>query len=122
MPERCNANLFEALIGQVTQNIEINIILGKALSVLLETELFEPIRNLLHRRLYGFDAIRSGPACREVYQRSPISNSPGRRARHAESARLGIWFGSPLMSALGQSRHLAISNQCALYPRKRTSP
>src|SRR6516225_4889035 len=49
MPERCNANLFEVLIGQVTQNIEINIILGKALSVLPETELFEPVQNLLHR-------------------------------------------------------------------------
>jgi hypothetical protein len=51
MPKRCNANLFEVLIGQVTQNIEINIILGKALSVLPETELFEPIRNLLHGRI-----------------------------------------------------------------------
>ena len=40
----------------------------------------------------------------EVYQHSPISNSPGRRAGHAESARLGIWFGSPLMSALGQQQ------------------
>jgi hypothetical protein len=38
------------LISQDTQNIEINIILGKALSVLPETELSEPVRNLLHRR------------------------------------------------------------------------
>jgi hypothetical protein len=51
MPERRDADLFEILIGQFTQNIEINIILGKALSVLPETELFEPVRNLLHRRL-----------------------------------------------------------------------
>src|SRR6516162_5784541 len=50
MPERRDANLFEILIDQVTQNIEINIILGKALRVLPETELSEPVRNLLHRR------------------------------------------------------------------------
>jgi hypothetical protein len=49
MPERRDTNLFEILIGQVTQNLEVNIILGKALSVLPETELFEPVRNLLHR-------------------------------------------------------------------------
>src|SRR5215469_8394824 len=50
MPERRDTNLFEILIGQVTQNLEVNIILGKALSVLPEPELFEPVRNLLHRR------------------------------------------------------------------------
>src|SRR6516165_4683543 len=78
MPERRDTNLFEILIGQVTQNLEVNIILGKALSVLPETELFEPVQNLLHRRtFYGFNAIRSGPACRGVYQHSPRSSSPG---------------------------------------------
>jgi hypothetical protein len=50
MPDRRDANLFEILIGQVTQNFEINIILGKTLSVLSETELFEPVQNLVHRR------------------------------------------------------------------------
>src|SRR5262245_12244972 len=65
MPDRRDANLFEILVGQVTQNNEIDIILGKALSVLPETELFEPVRNLLHRRpSTEFHAIRSGPACR----------------------------------------------------------
>ena len=49
MPERRNANLFEVLIGQVTQNGEINIIVSKALNMLLHSELFEPVRNLLHR-------------------------------------------------------------------------
>src|SRR6516165_7666548 len=49
MPERHNANLFEVLISQVAQNGKINIVLGKALNVLLHTELFEPVRNLLHR-------------------------------------------------------------------------
>jgi hypothetical protein len=50
MPDRRDANFFEILVAQVTQNIKINIILGKALSVLPETKLFEPFRNLLHQR------------------------------------------------------------------------
>jgi hypothetical protein len=49
MTERCNANLFEVLIGQIRQDDEGNVILGKALSVLPEAELLKPIRNLLHR-------------------------------------------------------------------------
>jgi hypothetical protein len=34
MPERPDTDLFEILIGQIAQNVDINIILGKALSVL----------------------------------------------------------------------------------------
>ena len=49
MPERCHANLFEVLIGQVAQNSEINMVFSKALNMLGHTELFEPVRNLLHR-------------------------------------------------------------------------
>jgi hypothetical protein len=37
----------------------IDLILGKALDVLPETELFEPVRNLLHR---GHQADFSSPA------------------------------------------------------------
>src|SRR5262245_6259241 len=85
MPHRGDANLFEILVGQVTQNIEINIILGKALSVLPETEPFEPVRNLLHWRpstdltLPVLDRHVVG-----AYQPSPRSSTPGarRRARH----------------------------------------
>jgi hypothetical protein len=47
MAER-DAKLFEIEIAQVWKHGEIDIILGKALRVLSETELFEPIRNLLH--------------------------------------------------------------------------
>ena len=49
MAERCNADLFEVLIGQVTQYREIDIVFGKALGILGQAELFEPVRNLLHR-------------------------------------------------------------------------
>jgi hypothetical protein len=45
------------LIGQVTQDREIDVVLGKALRVLGQAELFEPLRDLLHRnRSRGFTA------------------------------------------------------------------
>ena len=78
MPDRRDANLLEIVVGQVTQKIEINIILGKPLSVLPETELFEPVRNLLHRRpstdltLSVLDRHVVG-----AYQPSPRSRAPG---------------------------------------------
>jgi hypothetical protein len=63
MTERRNANLFEVLIGQIRQNDKGNVVLGKALSVLPESDGLEPIRNLLHRgsprRLSRFDEARS---------------------------------------------------------------
>jgi hypothetical protein len=37
------------LVCQIRQDGKIDIILSKALSVLRETERFEPVRNLLHR-------------------------------------------------------------------------
>src|SRR5580693_1367793 len=48
MSER-DAEVFQVLIGQVGENSEIYVVLGKALSVLGHAELFEPVRNLLHR-------------------------------------------------------------------------
>jgi hypothetical protein len=44
------------LIRQVTQNSEIDIVLGKTLGVLGHAELIEPIRNLLH-----CDALSDAP-------------------------------------------------------------
>ena len=49
MPER-DTKLFEVLIGQVAKDGGVDVALGKALRVLGHAELFEPIRNLLHRR------------------------------------------------------------------------
>jgi len=34
----------------MAENGNVNLVLGKALSVLSETELLKPVRNLLHRR------------------------------------------------------------------------
>src|SRR5262249_36531829 len=58
----------------MAENGNVNLVLGKALSVLPETELSEPVRNLLHRRpSTDFNAIRSGPACRGVYLKAMLS-------------------------------------------------
>ena len=49
MPEG-DTEVLQILIGQVGEYRDINLVLGKALSVLGHAELFEPVRNLLHRR------------------------------------------------------------------------
>src|SRR5262249_24422866 len=48
MPER-DPDLFQIGIRQIGEHREISVVLGKALSVLPDTELLEPVRNLLHR-------------------------------------------------------------------------
>jgi hypothetical protein len=87
MAERRDPNLFEILIGQVTQNIEINIILGKSLSVLPDAELFEPVCNLLHRRPSTIDLVQicimAGTRLRELarsLQGALVRNVPQKRA------------------------------------------
>ena len=47
MPEQ-DPDLLEVLVSQVMQDRDVNSILGKGLSVLPESEPFEPVRNLLH--------------------------------------------------------------------------
>ena len=44
-----DADLLQVLIGQVRKYREINPVFSKALRVLRHAELFEPVRNLLHR-------------------------------------------------------------------------
>ena len=61
MAKRRNADLFKVLIAQIWQDGKANIILGKSLSVLPETELTQPVCYLLHSRPPGFDLFRSGP-------------------------------------------------------------
>jgi hypothetical protein len=43
-----DAELLKVLVGQVSKDLDIDSILGKTLGVLGHTELFEPVRNLLH--------------------------------------------------------------------------
>ena len=49
MTERRYANLFEVLVGQIRQDDKADVVLGKALRVLPETELLKPVSDLLHR-------------------------------------------------------------------------
>src|SRR5579871_2880273 len=58
MPQR-NADVLEVLIAKIGEYGNINLILGKTLSVLPETELFQPVRNLLHRGPFSW--IYRGP-------------------------------------------------------------
>jgi hypothetical protein len=52
------------LIGQVGENGDVDVVLGKALGVLGHAERFEPVRNLLHR---GPVAGASGSTACTVY-------------------------------------------------------
>ena len=45
-----DAHILEVLVSQMRQHRDIDAVLGEALAVLGQPELFEPIRNLLHRR------------------------------------------------------------------------
>jgi hypothetical protein len=51
----------------VGENGDVNVVLGKALSVLGHAECFEPVRNLLHR---GPVACASGSSAGTVYPSS----------------------------------------------------
>ena len=48
MTER-HPNVLEVLIREIRQDGKADVVLGKALRVLPETELLKPVRNLLHR-------------------------------------------------------------------------
>jgi hypothetical protein len=48
MAERRNTDLFEVLIGQVWQDREIDMVLSKAVGILGQTKLLEPVRDVLH--------------------------------------------------------------------------
>jgi len=56
MPQQ-NAEVFKILLCQIADDREVNGVLGEALGVLGQAELFEPARDLLHRALpHGFTA------------------------------------------------------------------
>ena len=61
-----NTDFPEVLICEMAENGNVDLVLGKALSVLLETKLFEPVRNPLHRSSADFP-LPSTPAGRSVH-------------------------------------------------------
>jgi hypothetical protein len=54
-----NSDLFKVLIREIGQDGKADVVLGKALRVLPETELLMPVSDLLHR---GSSACRTSPA------------------------------------------------------------
>jgi hypothetical protein len=68
VPKR-DAKIFEMLLRQVGKNGNIDLVIGKALSVLGHAELFEPVRNLLHRGHQGpvVACLSFGPQQERVY-------------------------------------------------------
>src|SRR5215831_4863987 len=61
-----NTDFPEVLICEMAENGNVNLVLGKALSVLPEAELFEPVRNPLHRNSADFP-LASTPAGGSVH-------------------------------------------------------
>jgi hypothetical protein len=49
MTKRGDPKFFQVLVCQMRQDTKIDVILGKALRVLPETELLKPVSDLLHR-------------------------------------------------------------------------
>src|SRR5215510_10202327 len=116
-----NTDFPEVLICEMAENGNVNLVLGKALSVLPETEPFEPVRNLLHRRpstdltLSVLDRhVVAARQDRIPWARvgAPISNK----------ARSGVVHGSGRRKARQcplwvKSRHMRCNRPCPLYPQ-----
>jgi hypothetical protein len=49
MTKRGDPKFFQVLVCQMRQDTKVDVILGKALRVLPETELLKPVSDLLHR-------------------------------------------------------------------------
>jgi hypothetical protein len=49
MAERHNPEIFEILVGQLSNDAFIDVVFDKAIGVLGHAELFEPVCNLFHR-------------------------------------------------------------------------
>ena len=103
MPEQ-NTEVLEILLRQIADDREVNGVVGEALGVLGQAELFEPVHDLLHR---GSAAFRVGllyvqPAREWHYVHPPIGGS-----RH----------GAPAPRPDVRLSHLAMSVQCSVYPK-----
>jgi hypothetical protein len=62
---------FRSLIGELSEKSKINIVLGKALRVLPETEILKPVTDLLHRGAFQSQIF----APRELSERSSLELS-----------------------------------------------
>src|SRR5271165_1345637 len=113
MPQR-NADVLEVLIVKMGEYGNINLILGKTLSVLPETELFQPVRNLLHRGpfwpVYRSPTTPLDQVDREFMRKirsavvPPGLNMPSRCPRRDPPRRRHYCCDAPLTSEMGHSR------------------
>jgi hypothetical protein len=105
MTER-HPDLFKILIGEIGQDGRADVVLGKALRVLTETELLKPLRNLLHRG--------GTPDCRASSARI------GKFIRQTRNAVGSIFLASSRARALAR-RQIAVPDRCQL-PQPRGRP
>jgi len=102
MAQGGHSKRFKVLVVQVSQDGKVDVILSKALSVLPETELPKPVRNLLHRGSRGFvvalaDSWSPRPPflCAPSKQKAPVRYA-GLLERKASGVRgWGLAFRSP---------------------------
>ena len=85
MPKQ-DANIFEILISQMGERRDIYSVLGKASRVLGHAELFEPVRNLLHR---GHRQLSSPTELPDHHGREIYSPNPGHRMTPGNSGQAG---------------------------------
>jgi hypothetical protein len=88
MAQGGHSELFKVMVGQVSQDGKVDVILSKALSVLPETEIFEPVRNLLHHGHLADFSLSALPATPRVYPtRFKIEGISCRRPRSCSPTR-----------------------------------
>src|SRR5262245_65371196 len=101
----------------MAENGNVNLVLGKALSVLPEAELFEPVRNPLHRNSADFP-LASTPAGGSFHILLAKDCSRSRIGAHAVQ-----WSSADIatvhaMSALGQKQTFAPHQPMSALPPK----
>src|SRR5215831_6447343 len=112
-----NTDFPEVLICEMAENGNVNLVLGKALSVLPEAELFEPVRNPLHRNSADFP-LASTPAGESVHILLAKDCTRSRVGAHVVQ-----WSSADIatvhaMSALGQRQTLRKVRLTSALPPK----
>src|SRR6516225_9380067 len=136
-----DAKLFEVLIGQITQYRDIDVVFDKALGVLGQAELFEPVRDLPHRVPYGslkadqrlpqaiFDAIVAPSARVRSFAHMMLRwTRPASGLCENQQSVPAMTFSRPAQSAKRMSRSATSSGcstmlvECAIRPGISTLP
>src|SRR5262245_2133735 len=109
-----NAEVLEILLRQIADDREVNGVVGEALGVLGQAELFEPVRDLLHRDSASYSPplivglLHLQPAKEWHHVHPPIG---GQHGCACPSVRCPSWL---------RGGHPAMSPRCPNYPQKRS--